>query len=222
MFSTCPTMRQSVIREATCVFAWSITSLAVESSLSSLASLSTAATRPPTHRDDTLGAVMAIASVLAGWAMSLLPPKVASRSAPGFSFGSTWVLLPLRDRCGVVPNLPCRIAEAIMGRLTLRELVPLLPVHFLVPALAFWSLRGIAPSSLENASAAAVWCGTYSEEGPWLVDLLRETFANALFVVGLLVVPELLRINGVRRGFALLILYPIYSFGVDADGKVRS
>jgi len=107
-----------------------------------------------------------------------------------------------------------------------------IPVHFLVPAFAFWWLRTIlAPSSsLGNAAAveekaAAVGvgsCGTYSysEEGPWLVDMLRETFVNALFVVGLLVVPELLRINGVRRGYALLILYPIYSFGVDADGKV--
>jgi hypothetical protein len=78
-------------------------------------------------------------------------------------------------------------------------------------------------AAVEEAAAAGVGsCGTYSysEEGPWLVDMLRETFVNALFVVGLLVVPELLRINGVRRGYALLILYPIYSFGVDADGKV--
>ena len=48
---------------------------------------------------------------------------------------------------------------------------------------------------------------------------MRETFANALFTVGLLVIPELLRINGIRRGYALLILYPIYSLSVDADGK---
>ena len=31
-------------------------------------------------------------------------------------------------------------------------------------------------------------------------------------------VPELLKINGIRRGFTLLILYPVYSFGVDAVG----
>ena len=180
--------------------------------------------------------MMTIASVLAGWALSFLPSKVSSHSAPGFSFGSTWILLPLRDRFGgVLPNLPCRVAETVVGRLSPRELVTsVIPVHFLVPAFAFWSLRTIlAPSSSlgnaaaveEEAAAAAVGvgsCGTYSysEEGPWLVDMLRETFVNALFVVGLLVVPELLRINGVRRGYALLILYPIYSFGVDADGKV--
>ncbi len=47
---------------------------------------------------------------------------------------------------------------------------------------------------------------------------MRETIINAIFTVGILVIPELLKINGVKRGVALLILYPIYSFGTDAEG----
>ncbi len=51
---------------------------------------------------------------------------------------------------------------------------------------------------------------------PW-----GEAFANVLLVVGQLAMPGLLRINGVHRRFALPILCAVYSFGVDADGKVR-
>jgi hypothetical protein len=39
--------------------------------------------------------------------------------------------------------------------------------------------------------------------------------------VGLLAVLGLLRINGAHRGFAPPILCAVYSFGIDADGKVR-
>ena len=53
-------------------------------------------------------------------------------------------------------------------------------------------------------------CRAYSEGGMWLTDLLREGFTNTLLVVGLLAVLELLRINGVHWGFALLVLYPVY------------
>ncbi len=48
-----------------------------------------------------------------------------------------------------------------------------------------------------------------------------EEFADALVIVGLLAVPGLLRINGAHRGFAPPILCAVYSFGIDADGKVR-
>ncbi len=186
-------------REAACVFAWAIASLVVDSSLSSLASFSP------------------------GAASLFLPSKVASGRVPGLSYGSAWVILPLRDAFGggALPSLPCRVAEVASGRTSASELAGLLPAHLLAPALAFRMARAVAPSSVDGAAARA-GCGAYSEGGMWFADVLREVFANAFLVVGLLVVPELLRINGVRRGFALLVLYPVYSFGVDADGKVRS
>lgn len=220
-------MRHFVNREATGVFVWALLACVVRSCLSFLASLST---RRPHHGGrggggsqsqhhvvgTTIaeGAIAAI-SVLARWALSAMPPKVAALAAPGFSFGSTWILYPLKDRYGFIPNLPCRFAEAVMGRLSPRELLIILPIHFLVPAISLRSLQLFIPSS------CAVESEMYSEESLWLVDVVRETFVNALFTVGLLVIPELLRINGIRRGFALLILYPVYSFGVDADGKAR-
>ncbi len=76
--------------------------------------------------------------------------------------------------------------------------------------------------SLVDGAAARVGCGAYSEGGVWLANVPGEAFANALLVVGLLAVLELLRINSVHRGFALLILYLVYSFGVNVDSKVRS
>lgn len=161
--------------------------------------------------------VITVLSVIASWALAILPSKVATLSAPGFTFGSTWILFPLRDYFGFIPNLPCRICETKMGRLSLRELAIIIPIHFLVPMLAFWLLQNLLPAAI--ITSFAIDPVIYSERNPWIVDLVRETLVNALFTVGLLVIPELLRINGIRRGYALLILYPLYSFSVDADGK---
>lgn len=158
-----------------------------------------------------------IISVIASWILAVLPPKVATRKAPGFIFASTWILYPLNDKFGFIPNLPCRICETSMGRLSLRQLAIILPIHFLVPAVAFWLLQIVFPTRI--FSYHAIDPVIYSEKSLWVVDVVRETLVNAIFTVGMLVIPELLRINGIRRGYALLILYPIYSFSVDADGK---
>lgn len=160
--------------------------------------------------------VITLVSVLASWVLAILPSKVATSNAPGFSFGSTWILYPLNDRFGFIPNLPTRICETSMGRLSLRKLATILPIHFLVPAITFRLWQFVLPAKIFSSAIEPV---VYSEKSLWIVDLLRETFVNALFTVSLLVIPELLRINGIRRGYALLILYPIYSFSVDADGN---
>lgn len=175
---------------------------------------------PQTQGNDVIKELITVIAVLASWVLVILPPKVAALTAPGFSFGSTWILYPLRDYFGFIPNLPCRICETMMGRLSLRELAMILPIHFLVPAIAFWFiwfLQLFLPAA--TFSSHAIDPVIYSERNPWAVDFMRETLVNALFTVGLLVTPELLRINGIRRGYALLILYPLYSFSVDAGGK---
>ena len=100
---------------------------------------------------------------------------------------------------------------------SLRELAVIFPIHFLVPTFAFWIVQLLLPSAI--FAQYAIEPVTYSEKNPWIVDFVRETFVNTLFTVGLLVIPELLRINGIRRGYTLLIIYPLYSFGVDADAK---
>jgi hypothetical protein len=59
----------------------------------------------------------------------------------------------------------------------------------------------------------------YAENNPWIVDVMREILINAIFTVALLAIPEIPKINGIRRGFALLLLYPVYSFAVDAEAS---
>ena len=90
-----------------------------------------------------------------------------------------------------------------------------LAVHFLVPSFTAYALHMCLPTSMSKHAIDPV---IYSETNPWIVDFARETIINAIFTVGLLVIPEILKINGIRRGFALLILYPVYSFGTDAAG----
>ena len=102
-----------------------------------------------------------------------------------------------------------------MGRLSLRELAIIFPIHFLVPTGAFFILQQFTLSS------GCIDPVIYSEKHV-LDAFLREIFVNALFTIGLLVIPELLRINGIRRGYVLLILYPLYSFSVDVDGMQAS
>lgn len=232
-------MKQFVTREATGVFVWSLTSCVVRMFLSCLVALSKLRSSDEANngrqgnycsgqKDGSclpqdsaiLEEIITVISVLSGWVLAVFPSKVANLTAPGFSFGSTWVIYPLRDYFGFIPNLPCRICETTMGRLTLRELAMILPIHFLVPAIAFWSLQLLLPAA--TFSSFAIDPVIYSERNPWAVDFMRETLVNALFTVGLLVIPELLRINGVRRGYALLALYPLYSFSVDADGKASA
>ena len=143
-------------------------------------------------------------SIISSWVLVFMPSKVSIQSAPGYSFASTWVLYPTKDKFGFIPNLPTRVCEATMGRLSKREIAMIFPIHFLVPTAAYWVLQTITSSAIEPI--------VYSEK--YVVDaLLREVVVNALFTVGLLVIPELLRINGIRRGYALLLLYPLYSFG---------
>mmetsp|Transcript_27849 Transcript_27849/g.50363 ORF Transcript_27849/g.50363 Transcript_27849/m.50363 type:complete len:278 (+) Transcript_27849:277-1110(+) len=221
-------------REVTGVFVWSLIACTFRICLSSLVALSMLRSNEESNDyrqrncplspegDDSclpseISGLPEVISVLASWALAILPSKVATLSAPGFTFGSTWILYPLRDYFGFIPNLPCRICETKMGRLSLRELAIIIPIHFLVPTLAFWLLQNLLPAA--TFTSFAIDPVIYSERNPWIVDLVRETFVNALFTVGLLVIPELLRINGIRRGYALLILYPLYSFSVDADGK---
>lgn len=154
---------------------------------------------------------MNILSVLSSWVLAFFPTKVKTLNAPGFIFASTWVLYPIRDFFGFIPNLPCRICETIMGRLSVRELAIIFPIHFLIPTAAFWLLQHI--TTIDPI--------IYSERH--VIDsFLREILITTLFTIGLLVIPELLRINGIRRGYALLILYPLYSFSVDSIDGVAS
>ena len=228
-------MKRFIIRETKAVFVWTLTSCALSLFLSLLDELSSL-------QDDLMSSTvtgepdrtylcvspssyghcwksvaiirefLTLISILAGWFLRLLP---CIKSSVGFSFASnTWILYPIRDHFGPIPNLPCRICEAVIGRISIRKLAMIFPIHFLVPTFGAYALKIILPQALEGYAIDPI---TYSESNPWIEDFLREIFITTLFVVGLLIIPSLLQINGIKRGYALLALYPLYSFSVDGN-----
>ena len=52
-----------------------------------------------------------------------------------------------------------------------------------------------------------------------LQDFVREVAVNCAFTVSFLVLPEIFALNKVPRFFTAIVMYPLYSFGVDANGK---
>jgi hypothetical protein len=50
-------------------------------------------------------------------------------------------------------------------------------------------------------------------------DFIREMAVNCAFTVAFLVVPEIFALNKVPRFVTTLVMYPLYSFGVDTSGK---
>uniref|UniRef100_A0A7S2KJA1 Uncharacterized protein n=1 Tax=Skeletonema marinoi TaxID=267567 RepID=A0A7S2KJA1_9STRA len=233
-------MKEFILREARAVFLWSLISYTLRLCLSLLDELSslqddllsfTTISNETNEREQNfcfspsphgkcwksvtiIRVFLTLLSILAGWFLRFLP---SIKSAVGFSFASTWIFYPIRDWFGSIPNLPCRICETVMGRISLRQLAMIFPIHFLVPTLSAYSFKILLPQALAGYAIDPI---SYSESNRWIVDFLREIFVNTLFVVGLLVIPALLQINGIkRRGFALLALYPLYSFSVDANSN---
>lgn len=48
---------------------------------------------------------------------------------------------------------------------------------------------------------------------------MREVIINAAFVVSFLVLPVLFTLNNLPRFLSVVVMYPLYSFAVDAKGK---
>lgn len=199
---------------------WSVTccaKLAAYRTLSFTSTLTSTVTSPWHELHVTL-------SVLASGLLSLFPSKVASFAAPGFTFASGWLLFLVSGIFGPMPNVPIRICEMGMGRLTLRELGIILPIHFLCTLSTIKTLRWILLSSEEEhpqgpLTHIAIEPILYSSHNPLTVDFLREVAANASFCVAMLVLPELLKLNRIPTWFTTVLMYPIYSYAVDADGK---
>mmetsp|Transcript_28235 Transcript_28235/g.40934 ORF Transcript_28235/g.40934 Transcript_28235/m.40934 type:complete len:281 (+) Transcript_28235:132-974(+) len=165
------------------------------------------------------GEILMTLSVLAGWVLCLFPRTVASGSAPGFVFASTWLLLPIQNMFGIIPNIPTRICEMSLGRLSKREIAVVLPIHFLGAMLGVFVAQFLSPSIVASHVVEPI---IYSEGNPWLVDFIRETIINAVFTVAILVVPEIMKLNKIPRGFAVLFMWPLYNYSVDAAGTAST
>jgi hypothetical protein len=141
------------------------------------------------------------------------------------------------------PLLPCRTARAAEGGkgTAARDLAVLLPLHFAATLAAALAVRAAADLLLQGwggggwAAEAAQGAGgglgplPYGGNGDgaagqarWLASLATEAALSALLVVGLRVVPELLRLNRVRGPVPLwtfaLVVWPLGLVSVDGRG----
>ena len=132
-------------------------------------------------------------SVWAGWILSAFPHKVAQDAAPGFIYASPWLLMKISNVFGSLPNVPLRIAEAVLGRLSFTELLVLLPVHFVCAISTTLVLRQLVS---EKAYPHAFDSIEYSDENPWL--LVRPACFGVLYMATLTPPPPFRRTCHVR------------------------
>lgn len=165
---------------------------------------------------ESLGPIQALLRWSIAW---LLPSKVLLLKAPGFVFSSPWLLYFIRDHFGPIPNVPTRISEMMLGRMSPRELVVILPVHFIGSVISAFILRVIlSPFTFFLSDSIDVHPIVYSDRNPWLVDLTAEILVTAAFTVSILVLPELFKLNSIPRVFIPFAMYPIFSYSVDIQG----
>jgi len=103
----------------------------------------------------------------------------------------------------------------MLNRITLRQLFLILPIHFLTVLFGVFLLKLFLPTKLAIHATESI---AYSTDNPFIIDFIREIFVNALYTVGVLVLPELFKLNHVPKKFINFILYPLFSFGVDSRG----
>eukprot|EP00815_Leptocylindrus_aporus_P009624 CAMPEP_0116063438 /NCGR_PEP_ID=MMETSP0322-20121206/8422_1 /TAXON_ID=163516 /ORGANISM="Leptocylindrus danicus var. apora, Strain B651" /LENGTH=367 /DNA_ID=CAMNT_0003549071 /DNA_START=271 /DNA_END=1374 /DNA_ORIENTATION=+ len=209
------------MKEALCTFVWAISACLLRGfvelifslkDLSDWSSDKTFIVRFP------LGAISSCISFVE----SCLPQKFRAgfALASGFIFAAPILLLLLKQHFGVMPNLPIRICEMIMGRLAPRELALLVPVHFLAAVAGTFALKLFLPGVVASHTLAPI---VYSEDESYLLNLLRETAVTSAFCVGLLVIPVLLHLNKMPVFlFSTLILSPLYLISVDIHTEMAS
>jgi hypothetical protein len=110
----------------------------------------------------------------------------------------------------VVPNLPVRIAESLLGRTP--SILVLLPAHFLGGILGVTIVKLFLGLS-GQALLPIMYGSSNGETSPMLLlgwwVFIKEILITALFVLGLLVLPELLVLNRLPRRYAYACLLPL-------------
>lgn len=137
----------------------------------------------------------------------------ASTSASAFPSSST-------RTTRVVPNLPVRIAESLLGHTSI--LVVLLPAHLVGSITGVTVVRLLLglTSFTESYAAQALLPIMYGVKSPSPVLLLgwwvfvKEILVTACFVLALLVLPEVLLVNRVPREYAYACLLPLLLVGL--------
>jgi len=197
------------LQEAICTVVWAILACLLRGAMLLVHSMARLNPSSVTGIRFILEIMSGIASIL----ISFLPEKIVNDNAAGFVFAAPTLLFAMHDYYRIIPNLPVRISEMVMGRLTPRDLAILVPIHFLASVAGVLILRALFPGVIASNALAPI---VYSEERSWAYDFIRETLVTAGFTVSILVLPELLKVNSMSKTFFCpLFLLPLYLYSVD-------
>ena len=129
-----------------------------------------------------------------------------------------------------LPLAPIRVSQCVMGKLTPRQLLVILPVYFVITLLATATVRFVIPSSFLFGGLDPIEYGDNHTDGTlddvleWAMHFAKEVLVNAMAVVGLRILPELLRLNRVGNAeiWCILIIWPLSRIVVDVSGSASS
>ncbi|KAL7573713.1 hypothetical protein ACA910_007753 [Epithemia clementina (nom. ined.)] len=160
-------------------------------------------------------------AVLAWLILRLLPAKLRAKRAPGYLFSQFFVLLRIEETFDLYPNLGCRICEWRLGRISALALFLAFIVHGIVPSV-IWGSISMVWKEYSLTDESCLYALRYEDDSSdqiMIYFFLQEVLANALFPVAIMVVPALLRLNDLPEWLSVIVIYPLYSIGVDWDGK---
>lgn len=106
------------------------------------------------------------------WVLAPFPAQ-----EPGFIFASAWLLFVIRQKFGPVPNVPIRLCETSMGRLSLREMCLCLAIHFVCTLSTFRIVKLVLPSNVVSLALEPI---EYSQGNPWFV--VRKVYIHQYVV----------------------------------------
>lgn len=129
-----------------------------------------------------------------------------------------------------LPLAPIRVSQCVMGKLTPRQLLVILPVYFVTTLLATATVRFVIPATFLFGGLDPIQYGDNHTDGTlddvleWAMHFAKEVLVNAMAVIGLRILPELLRLNRVGNAeiWCILIIWPLSRIVVDVSGSASS
>jgi hypothetical protein len=173
-----PSLRQLAFQEARSVSAWFAVSTIFRALVEFLIELASFRTECAEYQCNSKLPIIVLKSVSICTALLFraFPYKLVQGAAPGFIYASPWILMTTRNIFGSFPNLPLRIAEGVLGRLSSQQLAVLVVLHFACAVSTSFMLRYL---TLAEAYPLAFSLIEYSDNSPWLlVSAARNAGVN--------------------------------------------
>jgi hypothetical protein len=209
---------KTALREALYVFEYTLFSLCLRAALllafsflNNIAASSIPNNNNSTNDNTSSNYILPDAlSIIAIWSSSPLALLAFSRYCTG--------------KLQIIPSLPVRVTECCLGRISPAYLAKIIPGYFFAsvaacyvfesPLLASFFTSGLSSSTLTPLVYTPSYSLTYG-----VIDFVLEASVNALFVVSLLVLPVLLRINKYSSLLVNVIVYPLVRISVDSKAS---